>query len=237
MIENELKLELAQDNKDKITVIFDLDGTLYRLRGASYSNSPLRRAVLRKARLFIARRLRLSPSRADKVLSAIQKEYGEDISIALEKKYGIDRSDYFETVWNLPARGLVRKNLYIRPLLFRLQKKYRLALVSEAPLVWIKHVLEELGISDIFQDQIFSGEGNNRKGFGNAFSQITKMLKVKPIDCISVGDQEKTDIIPAKKIGMKAIYINSKDISPVADANIRDISELEETILTLTSNH
>ena len=223
--------------KYKTLIIFDLDGTLYRLRGGSYLKSPLRRAILRQAEAFIVRRLKLSPAAAKKVLNAIQKEYGEDISIALEKKYGIDRFDYFETVWNLSAQGLVQKSPLIRPLLLQLRKKYRLALVSEAPRVWIKRVLKELEILDIFQNNIFSGEGSNRKGFGNAFSKIAKIFKVKPTDCITVGDQEKTDIIPAQKIGMKAIYISSNKIFSVADASIRSISDLEEQILFLTRKH
>ncbi len=47
--------------------------------------------------------------------------------------------------------------------------------------------------------------------------------------CISVGDQEETDIIPAKLLGMKTIFIGEKK-SNISDYTIRDIFELEEFV-------
>jgi FMN phosphatase YigB (HAD superfamily) len=48
-----------------------------------------------------------------------------------------------------------------------------------------------------------------------------------------VGDQENTDIIPAKKLGINTIYINKNTKSEFADVNLVDINNLEKEIINL----
>ncbi|MFA5154982.1 MAG: HAD family hydrolase [Patescibacteria group bacterium] len=213
------------------TIIFDLDGTLYKLRGGSYSQSPLKRYVLKNAAAYLAARLAKSKPEAARILRGILKKYKEEISIGVEKEFKLDRHDYFRTVWNIPARLVVSKERNLRRSLLALSKCYRLIIISDAPLVWIKNVLIELGVYDIFRGRIFSGESDNRKGFQSAFPYIIKSLKLKPRDCISVGDQESSDIIPAKKLGLKTVFINQLKKSTLADFNVKSIGELTELLL------
>jgi len=210
----------------KKLIIFDLDGTLYELRGGTYKKSTLRKRVLRNARDFIADRSGETKKNAQSILEEIQKKYGEEISIGLEKEHGLDRYDYFNTVWDIPARTVVRKTTATRKALMALKGKYRLALVSDAPKVWINNVLKELKVKDLFSNNIYSGEGNRRKGFGNAFNRIIKDYKISPKDCIAVGDQENTDIIPAKKLGMLTVYVGRFNNSSQADIGIKAINML-----------
>lgn len=210
----------------KTLIIFDLDGTLYELRGGSYKKSPLRRAVLKNAQNYIAAKLAKSKAEARRILNAVQKRYGEQISIGLEKELGFDRYDYFNAVWDIPARGIVAKAPGLRKTLLALEKTRNLALVSDAPRVWIGNVLRELRIEDLFRNSIFSGEGNRRKGFGNAFSTVSRVLKVRPRNCVVVGDQERTDIVPAKKLGMRAVFVHPVKRSGLADASIKSVREL-----------
>src|SRR3989338_2837269 len=200
----------------KKLIIFDLDGTLYPLVGGSYDSSPLKRRVLANAVKFISEKLSKSKVEAQAVLETVQKKYGEQISIGLEKDYGLSRYDYFNTVWNISTRGIVKKKLALRKVLLELQKTYTLVLVSDAPQVWIKNVLAALSVEDIFQDGIFSGEGGRRKGFGNAFSAIVRKYKIRPADCVAVGDQEETDILPAKQLGMRTVFVHQTKHSPSA---------------------
>lgn len=224
---------MKKQNRKKL-IILDLDGTLYALPGGSYSKSPLRRRVLANAENFIAAKLSKTKSEARSILGAVQKKYGEQISIGLEKEYGLDRYDYFNVVWDIPARGIVKKNKGLRNLLLSLRKTHNLALVSDAPQVWIKNVLTTLSVQDIFRNSTFSGEGNRRKGFGNAFVNIILTNKIRPADCIAVGDQEETDIIPAKKLGSLAIFVHPTKRSSFADANIISLHELPKAIQSLS---
>jgi len=213
------------------TIFFDLDGTLYELPGGSYSKSPLKRYVLNNARDYIASKLNKTKTEATLILQKILKKYKEEISLGVEKELNLDRNDYFQTVWNIPARPVVIKERNLRKNLLALKKYYRLVIISDAPLIWVKNVLEELNIYDIFRDNIFSGESNNRKGLQTAFPRVIKFLRLKSRECISVGDQENSDIIPAKKIGLKTIFISQSKKSDIADFNVRSISELSKLLL------
>lgn len=210
----------------KQLIIFDLDGTLYKFRGGSYKRSLLQKRVLDNAKKYIADKLRSDIAEAQKILTKIQKQYGEDTSIGLEKELGIDRYDYFNAVWDIPAHGIVKKERGLREALLALKREYNLVLLSDAPQVWINNALNELGLKDVFCDNIFSGEGNSRKGLGNAFSNIVKKLGTSPRSCVAIGDQESTDIIPAAKLGMRTIFVHRTKRSKVADVNIKSIMRL-----------
>ncbi len=211
----------------KQLIIFDLDGTLYELHGGSYKKSPLCKAVLRGAVKFIAARMSISQARAVRTLDKIIERYGEQISIGLEKEFKLDRYDYFNTVWDIPAHGIVKNTENSRKILLGLKKNFQCALVSDAPHVWIMNVLKELNITDIFKDKIFSGEGNQRKEFNNAFVNVARTLKTSTHNCIVVGDQEKTDIIPPRALGMYTIFVHRTKRSRVADISIKSIAELQ----------
>ena len=98
-------------------------------------------------------------------------------------------------------------------------------------MIWINKVLEKLSIKDIIQGYVFSGEGDTRKEFNNAFQAIIKKIKIKPSRCVVFGDQLETDIMPAKKVGMKTVYIgNKKEALFIADYVIKSINDIEQAL-------
>ncbi|MFA5184061.1 MAG: HAD family hydrolase [Patescibacteria group bacterium] len=208
------------------TIIFDLDGTLYRFGNGSYHGSRLERVVLKKAEKYIGARLSKAPDAARLILQEIIGKYREEISLGLETEFGLNRDDYFRTVWDIPARGLVRREKALRETLLKLQEKYRLVLLSDSATAWILNVLRFLEVQDIFQSHIFSGEKDVSKSLLNAFPEIVRRLRTAPADCIVVGDQEATDIIPARSIGMKTVFIHPVRESRVADLNITAVRDL-----------
>jgi len=108
--------------KNKL-IIFDLDGTLYKFKNGSFINSGLQKKVLKNALSYIQKKLKQSKSQAKNTLKIIQEEYGEDISIALEEKYGCSRQDYFNEVWNISAKGIIIGDKNIKNILLELAKE------------------------------------------------------------------------------------------------------------------
>jgi putative hydrolase of the HAD superfamily len=214
-------------------IIFDLDGTLYAFHGGSYETSGLRKCVHENAARYIADNLHVSEQKAADIFRALRDEYKQELSIGLEEKYGLDRYQYFNTVWNINPEPLITVPEHLRETLLALQEDATLLLLSDAPQVWIKNVLAYLNISDVFQGNILSGEGNVRKGFGNAFQNILSTYHIPAEACIAVGDQEETDIIPAKKAGMKTIYVNKEHASAHADFSIKEIKEIVDIMHNL----
>lgn len=219
-------------NSKKKLIIFDMDGTLYDFKEGSFKFSKLQKVILRRAKLYIANRLGKNQEEAGDILQKIIDEHGEHISSALEKLFGLDRYDYFNTVWNIPAKNFINPNPYLKSTLRTLVKQYDMALVSDAPQIWIHHVLKELKIEDFFLGKIFSGESDIRKGFRNAFQIVTSNLGRRPEECVVVGDQEQTDIIPAKKLGALAILVSPIKKQTRANIIIHSINELP-TVLNM----
>ena len=217
----------------KKVLIFDLDGTLYQLRGGSYAKSPLKRRVGENAEKFIAKKLSIEQSYAKCILNLVRDKYVEDISIGLEREFGIDRYEYFNAVWDIRAAEVIKMTHDLHEILRSLSQEYRLVLLSDAPRVWINNVLNHLKVTDIFGKNVFSGEGSRRKGFGTAFAAIIKRFRVAPEDCISIGDQEVTDIIPAKEAGMHTILIHPKDHQTRADLHVTSMRKLPRALKSL----
>ena len=214
--------------KDKL-IIFDLDGTLYQFQGGSFKNSGLEKMVLKNALKYIQDRLQKTLPEAQKILQKIRDEYGEDISIALEERYNCSRKDYFDSVWNIEAKGVIRESGLVRDIIKKLNKKYALLLVSDGAEVWINNALRELGIEKYFKGRILAGDGDKRKSLGNRFSMIPKGYGFKPGDIVVIGDQEKTDIIPAKEQGLKTIFVSQRK-SVYSNITIKTINEVEQAI-------
>lgn len=216
----------------KKIIIFDMDGTLYSFKEGSFGDSSFRKKVLSNVKEFIKNRLRKTDEEADSLLREIEKEYGESISIALENKFNINRYDFFNTVWDIPAEQYIQQSHELKILMVKLREKYDFLLVSDSPRVWINHVLRELSINDLFEkDNVYSGEGDLRKSFNNIFQAILKKYQIDPENCISIGDQEETDIVPAKNLGMKTVFVSSGGIkSLVADYSLCSILEVEKVL-------
>lgn len=212
-------------------LILDMDGTIYNYKQGSYSKSSLKKTVLVNAKAFIMIKLKITGAEAEKILNNIVLEHGEHISVALEKIFGIDRIEYFNNVWDINPKGLVKQELRLRIFLLELiNKGYELVIVSDAPRNWITNVLKYLRIEDIFEGKIFSGESDNRKAFGNVFNNLIKKLNYQPKDCIIVGDQEETEIIPAKESGVTSVFVHKQKVSKLADFSIKSVFGLNKVL-------
>lgn len=207
------------------TIIFDLDGTLYSFKKGSYETSDLHKYVMSNAVFYIKEKLKISNDSAQDVLKKIINIYKQEISIGLEKEFGFDRYEYFNKVWNINPKFIIVIPKDLRKNLLKIKTHYEILLLSDAPKIWIKNVLNYLKINDLFKDKVISGEGSVRKSFDNAFKSVIKKNKLKRGECIVVGDQEETDIIPAKKMGIRTIFINQKYKSKYADFSVENITQ------------
>ncbi len=153
-------------------------------------------------------------------------EFRGEVSLGVEKTFGIDRYRYFAANFNLEPKKYLEPNRNLIPIMDKVCG--RAAILTSAPLVWAKKALAFLGIDQYFDGSVFTGEGDIRKPNPEAFRQVIKFLNCPPSQVFSIGDQEQTDILPAKTLGMKTIIVGSESL--VADYSIKTIDDFPALI-------
>jgi putative hydrolase of the HAD superfamily len=94
-----------------------------------------------------------------------------------------------------------------------LSQTRKLALISDTsitPGTVLREILEGYGLAGAFSHFIFSDELGVSKPHERTFRSALQALHVEPSAAAHIGDIERTDIIGAKDIGMKAILFNGK---------------------------
>lgn len=196
-------------------VIFDMDGTLYQFpNGTTFSSSPLGEAVKENVTSFIAEEFKLQDDEARLKYRELQMQYDGEMSLGLEQEFGIDRMSFFEETWGIDPENVIVPEPNLKDELAQLS--IRCALLTSAPRVWATRVLGYIDVINIFDDLIFTGEPDIRKPNPEVFRAIAKILGLDANQIVSIGDQEYSDIIPAKEVGMRTVRIG-KNVQTDAD--------------------
>lgn len=175
---------------------------------------------------FFIEELKITHEQAIRTYEEIREEFGGEVSLGVEKTFGIDRYRYFAATWNLDPQRYLQLNENLMPIMELVKDKA--AVLTSAPLVWAINALRYLGIDKYFKETLFTGEGDIRKPNPEAFRQVSTYFKCPPEIVFSIGDQEQTDILPAKTLGMKTIIVGGKSI--IADYSVKTIEDLPTLI-------
>ena len=213
-------------------ILFDLDNTLIdfmKIKKASCSSAV---SAMIKAGLKTNRR------KALKVLYELYDKYGIEYQYIFQrflKKYRRE-VDYKILTAGIDAyrkKQLTMQKPYPQVIstLKKLRKKgLKLAIVSDAPRLKAWTRLTELGIQDYFDVVVTHGDSKARKPSKLPFEKALKVLKVKPEECLMVGDNPERDIIGAKRLGMKTCFAkygwNEKNNDITCDYVIREVGAL-----------
>jgi putative hydrolase of the HAD superfamily len=148
--------------------------------------------------------------------------------------------DYRKLAYAINAYRTARANILtpypnVEKTLKQLKKRgIKLAIVSDAPKMkaWMRLTAMKL---DKYFDVVVALEDTGRlKPSTMPFKAALKNLKVKPEECLMVGDNPLRDIKGAKKLGMKtclAKYGMRKKSKIKADYEINGVNQLDNIIL------
>ena len=217
------------------TVIFDLDNTLIDfLRMKKLSCDAAVTAM-------IGAGLNVDKENAMKEVFDLYGKFGMEDKLVfqrlLEKLNG--SIDYEILASGIVAYRRVRSS-FLEPypnvgkVLYELKRKgIRLAIVSDAPRLksWIR--LVSIKINHYFDLVVTFDDTGEYKPSNKPFMVVFDKLKLKPSECLMVGDWPERDIKGAKSLGMLtcfAKYGNPEASAPDADYEINDIKELIEIV-------
>lgn len=120
-----------------------------------------------------------------------------------------------------------------KDVLSKLKDSFQLALVSNF-YGNLQQVLKEFTLDEMFDLVVESAKVGIRKPDSKIFQFAIEQLHSSANSCYVIGDSMKNDIIPAKKIGCKTIWIKGKswnegeeDVAK-ADFIITNLTELEQ---------
>jgi len=94
-------------------------------------------------------------------------------------------------------------------LIFLKNNGYKIGLISNTVSDWfVKETLKKLKIEKFFNCIITSAQIRIRKPRIEIFEKALKELNANKLQTVMIGDSLKSDILGAKKLGIKAIYVN-----------------------------
>ena len=218
-------------------ILFDLDNTL--LDFMTMKHKCCEAAV----EAMIGAGLDIKKDNALKILFELYDQYG----IEYQKIFGKflmkveGKVDYRIMVHGILAYRKVRDS-YLRPYpnvmstLLQLRKKYKLAIISDAPRIeaWLR--LVTMNMDAFFDVVVTAGDVRKQKTSLTPFNAALRALKIKPEEALMVGDRIPRDINTAKKLGIKTCYARYGDMKPAprgksgADWEINDIMEIERIL-------
>ncbi len=204
-------------------IVFDLDGTLYSFDDRNESHFPSSRfgqQIQANCRKFFQDRFGLNELEAQACYLDFNERYQGEVSLGLERERGVPRSEYFAVTWNLQPQDFLVANQELKQTLSLLSVKT--GILSAAPRIWVDRVLQFLAINQFFAEAIFTGDPDIRKPDPRSFQQLVDFWQLAPQKIVSIGDQEKTDILPAKSLGMLTVRIG-RDLETKADFQAGDV--------------
>lgn len=133
-------------------------------------------------------------------------------------------------------RTVVQNVEISKEILEQLSPEYLLAVISNF-YGNIETVLEELSLKKYFTSILDSAVVGIRKPDPKIFEIALNELGVNPNDAVMIGDSYTNDIVPAKLIGCKTIWINNngweeQNENNKADIIIKSFKELPEILVT-----
>jgi len=206
-------------------VIFDLFGTLIEnFVRTEYENVLAEMASILNTPFRDFQRIWLDsfPERVTGV-HATQKESIEYICHKLNVSVTEAQVDHaFRVRLDYTKRSMIPRRDALETLSYLKTKGYKLGLISdcsgEIPIVW-----ESTPLAPFFQVTVFSCVAGIKKPDPRIYHLATDELKVRPQDCLYVGDGSSQELTGAKKVGMHPVLIRDPDES--VDAHYIDREE------------
>jgi putative hydrolase of the HAD superfamily len=214
-------------------ILFDVDNTLIDFM-------KMKRECCRAAiDAMINAGLQMSESEALKLLYELYEIHGIESQRIFQqftkKIYG--KEDYRLIAHGVIAYRKMRESYLVPyqnviPTLIELKNKYKLAIVSDAPVMeaWMRLVAMKL--DNFFDVIVTKADARKQKTSTAPFNVALKRLGIKPTDSLMIGDRITRDVNTAKKLGIHTVYARYGDEHPAkkgksgADFEVSRISEI-----------
>ncbi|MBI4168182.1 MAG: TIGR02253 family HAD-type hydrolase [Candidatus Aenigmarchaeota archaeon] len=220
-------------------VIFDLDNTLMDFMATKKASCDAAIDAMIKAGLKTPKK------RAWKILFYLYRKKGIEYQTVfkpfLEKTMG--KVDYKVMAAGIIAYRKTKNTMLktypnVKQVLKKLRKNYKLAILSDAPVLQAWTRLVEMGLENFFDTVVTYDDTHKAKPHPKPFRKTLRKLNAKPGEVVMVGDNLLRDVKGAKMLGIKTVLasygnVNAKKAEIKPDAEINDIKELPKILENL----
>lgn len=207
--------------KDVKHLIWDVDGTFYR------SNQDLARAIQHEIYVRVADRLGVPYEEAkDRFLAQYHLVGGATAALV---ELGLSRRLVQEAVDAVDKTRYLKPDLKLREMLEVALRDFTQIIVTNTSRSGTIRTLAALGLSpEIFREMVTADDVLHSKPDLEPFRKVLTITQDSAYRHVSIGDREKVDILPAKKLGMKTIFVWG--ISEAADASAPTVYDIPDVL-------
>ena len=215
-------------------LLFDFDNTLVKTREAI-------RIAEDKAFSYWSRRAGIPKAKLEQEWKRVVKEvsrsrnprkrFREYSYPLLGKRLGIGHAGQAHAIFRQQIKASLKPYPGALALLNSL-RQYRLAIFTETPRTYTIAHARKTRILEKFDFVITSTETGVMKPSNRYYRLALRRLKLRPADCIVVGDDPIRDIEPANKLGFRTIVFRSK--SRHADYRVGSLSQIPAIVKSLS---
>lgn len=205
------------------TLLLDLDGTVYPLSNGIWKE------ISARMELFMQKELNLPIQDIPRLRQAYYQQYGTTLS-GLRQNFQVNEEEFLHFVHDIPLDNYLAPDPKLRNILKSLpQRKW---IFTNSDKAHARRVLTALNILDLF-DGILDITHFNYLNKPNlqVYQLALETIGNPDINtCIFVDDSSK-NLIPAKQLGIKTVFIGEHPGDNTADYHIRTIYELPAILL------
>ena len=162
------------------------------------------------------------------------QSYAEAWTNCFRQVFGeMDLAGDAEAATDVCIAGLGRRPLFSDavPTLEGLSGRVKLAVLSNADRSYLYPLLDHHGLGDRFDAVRSSEEARSYKPHPGIFEQTLQALGVAPEEAVQVGDTLQEDVLGAKLVGMRTVWVSRSGgapapAGPAPDYQVRDLREL-----------
>lgn len=194
-------------------IIFDVDGTFY--EPVPELNEILHKYWIKRISDF----KRIQPEEAESLYHNLKSQY-KSSTRAIES-LGIDSAveilQQAESFMMNPIREYIKPDRKMVKLIKNLRSQFPLYTLRNGTRAGTRFILGKLGFENKrgsrkgygpFEDILPTGELGFTKPHPEVYKNALKILGLKPIEVVMVGDRIEVDLVPAKKSGMKTVWVS-----------------------------
>jgi len=216
-------------------IFFDVGDTIYH-------NEEFKAAYPEKLIEMMTRKLHVKPDKAKQMIEDKKEELKKSLNrhvnkVDVLKSFGFTRQQVHDGFFEIEAEKYLQKNDKLQQIFSKLAKYYTLGFITNNRMDMLERILKILKVDiKLFSIIITEDTVNLVKPNSEPFEKALSKSEYKPSECVYVADSLAKDLLPAKKLGFKTVWITDKhgdENKDLFDTKIDNILGIEKALKIL----